>query len=56
MRHIACQTDECGNKSAPYFDYEPDETIVLCPLCKRTMTRIPTPDMSPPESKEELDG
>lgn len=55
MRHIACQNDECGNKGAPYFDFEPEPKIVLCPMCKRTMPTIPTPDLSPPV-KEEQDG
>lgn len=48
MRHIACDTDGCPNQGAPYFDFEPDEKIVLCPHCGHTMTSIPTPDLAPP--------
>jgi uncharacterized Zn finger protein (UPF0148 family) len=49
MRHIACQNDECANSGAPYFDFEDDGVIVLCPHCGTTMTKIPTPDLAPAE-------
>jgi hypothetical protein len=49
MRFIACQNDECDNKGAPYHDHEPDEVIVLCPLCEKAMTVIPDPTVERPD-------
>lgn len=37
MRYVACTNVDCANHGAPYHDDEPDETIVLCPLCEKTM-------------------
>lgn len=37
MRYVACTNVECANHGASYHDDEPDETIVLCPLCEKTM-------------------
>lgn len=52
MRHIACHNDDCLNKGAPYFDLEDDLVIVPCPHCGKAMTKIPTPDTSPPPATE----
>jgi hypothetical protein len=49
MRHIACGNDECVNKGAPYFDFEPDLVIVACPVCGSAMVKIPTPAEAAPE-------
>lgn len=43
MRFIACHNDSCDNNGAPYHDHEPDEVIVLCPMCQRAMAVIPDP-------------
>jgi hypothetical protein len=53
MRFYACQNEECNNKGAPYHDHEPDEVIVLCPLCSKAMTVIPAPDLKPPQPESE---
>lgn len=37
MRYLACTTVDCVNNGAPYFDFEPDEKIVLCPHCGKAM-------------------
>jgi hypothetical protein len=47
MRHIACQNEECANKGAPYFDYEDELVVVVCPLCGKAMAKIPTPEPTP---------
>jgi uncharacterized Zn finger protein (UPF0148 family) len=49
VRHVACANPECVNCGAPYFDFEPDATIVLCPHCNHATTRIATPDLAAPQ-------
>jgi hypothetical protein len=56
MRHIACQNDECSNRGAPYHDDEDDLVIVPCPACGTTMSKIPTPDLTPPTPTADTEG
>lgn len=65
MRHIACQNEDCVNNGAPYHlpeldepdeGAQPDDEIVLCPVCSNAMATIPTPDLSPPTAADSTEG